>query len=783
MADNIALKMKKTVLRLLIQRSHQPARYHQLLKSSQFLQSYYQPTLYLHQTRHFSTSPPSTGFYDTYLSELNYSATQGLDELVEKMEDFSKVLYENLDSITQEEVAVSLQRVFETAQSQKKGTNTLLNQMILILNDVFDAFPPREMGHTLGDRFTQIMKEMEVLLKNNIHSLSMEPLTNAAYYYCKFQQGSNEFWNAIEDQIIKSREALSIEQLSKILLSFTMNKRQIKDQFWKDFLSSILGKIDKASSKDTFYLSMALGRNRINPAIINTDLYYTIYLNASRHAVNDEFDLYQLSQLSMFMCSPQASPYVPDEFWTETLEKCLTSAIGNFKKYEGQINKEVYLDDFVRVLVSFALRQAGTQAFVNKIEGFLLGEIDTLKAKMLENVIFFFSKCGTQQNSFIITMLLKKVQDEKLVETGEVRDHVMLMNLCNQYKVDTPQLWDQIEAFFTRAFLKPNIPTMPADQQNGIVSFYVFEFARANKGNEIWKGFTTFMKSRVESRQQLDLHAIAHFSYVMATKGMVEDAATWRYLQEQIVSLLASRNLTQDSLDIENICMIVASFHAAGQMQPDLQNLILKKVTENLQSLSIDELAKLFTTISRYASQEDGTGQQSPQFQLLKKEVAKSLDDKSFHLRLSDMIRWSVPLAAEEVKNERVWKKFRDLVLENQDSIQFKDSVNLAWSFTKVGLADDKGLWDIFEGKFTEELKAQAGKDNMPQALASLCFALKDQPNLSPQFWSLFRRHLESNKEKILADENNKEIVEVAVRDNKNLSQLQQVFPSQSMPF
>jgi hypothetical protein len=44
-----------------------------------------------------------------------------------------------------------------------------------------------------------------------------------------------------------------------------MNNRRIKDQFWKDLLSSILTKIPKASSKDTFYLSMALGRNRINP--------------------------------------------------------------------------------------------------------------------------------------------------------------------------------------------------------------------------------------------------------------------------------------------------------------------------------------------------------------------------------------------------------------------------------------------------------------------------------------------------------------------------------------
>lgn len=135
-----------------------------------------------------------------------------------------------------------------------------------------------------------------------------------------------------------------------------MNRRQIKDEFWKEFLNSILNKIDKASSKDTFYLAMALGRGKINPNIINSDLFYTLYLNASRHTLNDEFDLYQLSQLSMFMCNPQASPYVPDAFWTETLDTALTSAITNFKKYEGKINKEVYLDDFIRALVSFGIR-------------------------------------------------------------------------------------------------------------------------------------------------------------------------------------------------------------------------------------------------------------------------------------------------------------------------------------------------------------------------------------------------------------------------------------------
>jgi len=39
---------------------------------------------------------------------------------------------------------------------------------------------------------------MEKLLRANASNLGMETLTNAAYYYCKFQTGSDEFWNIIE---------------------------------------------------------------------------------------------------------------------------------------------------------------------------------------------------------------------------------------------------------------------------------------------------------------------------------------------------------------------------------------------------------------------------------------------------------------------------------------------------------------------------------------------------------------------------------------------------------
>jgi len=37
---------------------------------------------------------------------------------------------------------------------------------------------------------------------------------------------------------------------------------------------------------------MALGKGKINPSLIHSDLYYTLYLNVSRHTLKDEFDLY-----------------------------------------------------------------------------------------------------------------------------------------------------------------------------------------------------------------------------------------------------------------------------------------------------------------------------------------------------------------------------------------------------------------------------------------------------------------------------------------------------------
>lgn len=67
-------------------------------------------------------------------------------------------------------------------------------------------------------------------------------------------------------------------------------------------------------------------------------------------------------------------------------------------------------------------------------------------------------------------------------------------------------------------------------------------------------------------------------------------------------SLLSNRNQQQEDLEIENLCMAIASFQASGHLTAELQSLILKKVESNLPQLDLADTAKLFATISRYAS-------------------------------------------------------------------------------------------------------------------------------------------------------------------------------------
>lgn len=115
------------------------------------------------------------------------------------------------------------------------------------------------------------------------------------------------------------------------------------------------------------------------------------------------------------------------------------------------------MDDFLRGLVSFGIRQTGSRGFIEQVDKFITNELETLTPKMIENLLFFFSRVGSGRDYYLIQSLLQKVQDKHMIENGQCRDHVMLMNICNMYRFDMPRLWEQIEKQFSNTFLKQQV--------------------------------------------------------------------------------------------------------------------------------------------------------------------------------------------------------------------------------------------------------------------------------------------------------------------------------------
>lgn len=82
-----------------------------------------------------------------------------------------------------------------------------------------------------------------------------------------------------------------------------MDDRDNQD-LYKILLKRIVDNMDKAGSKDCFYMAVALSKNVIDPGVFPSDLYYTLYLNTVQYI--DEYNLSDLSYFLMLFCTPFA---------------------------------------------------------------------------------------------------------------------------------------------------------------------------------------------------------------------------------------------------------------------------------------------------------------------------------------------------------------------------------------------------------------------------------------------------------------------------------------------
>lgn len=73
-------------------------------------------------------------------------------------------------------------------------------------------------------------------------------------------------------------------------------------ELYGTLLTKLVDTMDKASSKDCFFIVVALSRHLIDPQIIPSDLFYTLYLNTVQYI--DQYSLSDLTYFLMLFSSP-----------------------------------------------------------------------------------------------------------------------------------------------------------------------------------------------------------------------------------------------------------------------------------------------------------------------------------------------------------------------------------------------------------------------------------------------------------------------------------------------
>lgn len=73
--------------------------------------------------------------------------------------------------------------------------------------------------------------------------------------------------------------------------------------------------------------------------------------------------------------------------------------------------------------------------------------VKDLDAQTTENLIFFLQNKGEIRNTTLVQRIMQNIEDESWIETGAVRDTIILVRLLNEHRsfFTMEKLWDQLE--------------------------------------------------------------------------------------------------------------------------------------------------------------------------------------------------------------------------------------------------------------------------------------------------------------------------------------------------
>ena len=195
-------------------------------------------------------------------------------------------------------------------------------------------------------------------------------------------------------------------------------------EFYSILLTKIVDIIDQASSKDCFFIAVALSKNIIAPGAFPKDLFYNLYLTTVQYI--DQYNLSDLSYFLMLFCTPIASKLfyfqynlgekIPIEFWEKVVEPQLKQALEDFKTYKDDLNIELFLDDYMRCLMGIAMAEYSSEDLMRESTEVMMDNFLELNNHTIENFIYSLTRMRNQDQDLWVKITNEVVKRKLIVD-------------------------------------------------------------------------------------------------------------------------------------------------------------------------------------------------------------------------------------------------------------------------------------------------------------------------------------------------------------------------------
>lgn len=607
-----------------------------------------------------------------------------------------------------------------------------------------------------------------------------QELVMIIYAYSKYQIIDHNVWNLFFKQLDGKINTLALENITQLLLAFTMAQSlaQARNEFlieeeklqkiYKEIFTQINEKIHNLTYLDTFRICISMTKRPVNV----TDIPQNVWTCLQQNFVKDinAFDIYQMSQILLLFCE---TPYLNFEIFKAVESELSKEYLENFEELVKTVQMEptAFMEDISKICFAFALSRQGTQYFWNLALKNFIKYKSNLSLLTLENLLFVCYRLidylpsefknnsdESMKNLFeLFNIIEEKIVSERLLENNKVDPFNTMMPFA-RYGNTNEKIWSELTKNVMNVLSKVKAinPFLINDIIFAFSNYYTnliiardreeYESASKNMNTnnnnnfkDIYylKNFQNFWNKIEDLILSLDEKTleVPHIANMVIDLSQIDldMNRAWKYLTEILKGKL-------DKFDSGNFVLILMGYSKKDYKDPNIWKVLQSYAAIHINEFSIEELRKIVLSFLKHKE--------------LNKDFWISLQERFAHpdilnkFTLEYFIDLQIPFAISGIHNEKIWHKFEELVFRNTKTFENdKDFfMNTLYSFSRCGRGSSH-LWTKFANIIQKDLN-NYDIDDLGHISVCLKPAYLKNLNidnlLNDSFWQSFVKNVEN---------------------------------------